>query len=221
MAESHFISTKCCSKCGLQKAEDEFPWHSKKDGRRRADCRECRAIHQAGHHSANKDKINARKAERRDPERESKRNKDWYQRNIGPERAKRAAWRADNLDRARAATAKWRAENPDKQKEAERVWRENNPEAVRLKSLVRRTRILKVGGKLSAGIVDKLMKLQGGLCACCGKSLKGGYHIDHIVPLALEGQNIDSNIQLLTPLCNLQKKARHPIDFMQSRGFLL
>lgn len=35
------------------------------------------------------------------------------------------------------------------------------------------------------------------------------------------GTNTDDNIQLLRKLCNLQKSAKHPVDFMQQRGFLL
>ena len=38
---------------------------------------------------------------------------------------------------------------------------------------------------------------------------------------ALGGLNADSNMQLLRAECNLQKSAKHPVDFMQSRGFLL
>ena len=43
----------------------------------------------------------------------------------------------------------------------------------------------------------------------------------HIIPLALGGANDDLNVQLLTPDCNQRKKAQHPVDYMQSQGFLL
>lgn len=36
-----------------------------------------------------------------------------------------------------------------------------------------------------------------------------------------DGSNTDDNIQLLCKTCNLSKGAKHPIDFMQSKGFLL
>jgi len=45
--------------------------------------------------------------------------------------------------------------------------------------------------------------------------------MDHIVPLAKGGKNIDSNIQLTCPKCNLEKNSKDPIEFMQSRGYLL
>ena len=42
-----------------------------------------------------------------------------------------------------------------------------------------------------------------------------------IKPLARGGTNQRTNLQLLCPPCNLSKSAKDPIDFMQSRGFLL
>jgi 5-methylcytosine-specific restriction endonuclease McrA len=93
---------------------------------------------------------------------------------------------------------------------ADRIYRQN-----------RRTRKLGNGGKLSKGLADKLFKLQKGRCACCRELLGLDYHLDHKMPLALDGKNIDDNIQLLCPFCNLSKGSKHPIDFMQSKGFLL
>src|SRR5574340_787097 len=77
------------------------------------------------------------------------------------------------------------------------------------------------GMKLSSDISSKLFKLQKGKCACCGKRLGDDYHLDHIMPLALGGTNTDDNIQLLRAECNLQKHAKHPVEFMRQRGFLL
>ena len=37
----------------------------------------------------------------------------------------------------------------------------------------------------------------------------------------LGGKNIDSNVQLLRSECNYKKAAKHPIDYMQSKGMLL
>lgn len=69
--------------------------------------------------------------------------------------------------------------------------------------------------------IDRLMFAQKGRCACCRSSIKAGYHVDHIKPIALGGSNWPHNIQLLCQPCNQQKSATHPIDFMQKRGFLL
>jgi 5-methylcytosine-specific restriction endonuclease McrA len=77
------------------------------------------------------------------------------------------------------------------------------------------------GGILSVGLAEKLFELQKGKCACCGQPLGEKYHMDHILPIVLGGPNEDWNIQLLRQRCNQQKHAKHPVDFMQSRGFLL
>lgn len=101
------------------------------------------------------------------------------------------------------------------------IYRSSNKGKALARSHNRRARILSVGGKISSGLADKLMKLQHGKCACCGKNLNGKFHLDHIVPIYLGGENKDSNMQLLLPTCNLQKNAKHPVTFMQSKGFLL
>jgi len=41
------------------------------------------------------------------------------------------------------------------------------------------------------------------------------------MPLALGGKNEDWNIQLLRAECNSRKGAKHPIVYMQEKGFLL
>ena len=75
----------------------------------------------------------------------------------------------------------------------------------------------------AAACIDasKRFRLQRGKCACCRVSIADGYHVDHIQPLALGGSNDKTNLQLLCPTCNTKKSAKHPIDFMQSRGLLL
>lgn len=117
--------------------------------------------------------------------------------------------------------AEYRADNKEKIAQAGRIYRENNKDAIRSLKANRRAKKREAGGSLSNGIVDRLMALQRGRCACCGKRLGDSFHLDHIMPLALGGSNTDANIQLLTARCNMQKRAKHPVDFMQQRGFLL
>lgn len=100
--------------------------------------------------------------------------------------------------------------NYSKNKDRHRVYRNN-----------RRARKLNAGGKHSINDVKKLLALQQWMCACCRISIKESYHIDHIMPLAKGGTNNKENIQLLCPSCNLMKKDKYPIDFMQQQGFLL
>lgn len=102
------------------------------------------------------------------------------------------------------------------------IWRKENPDAVKVHGQNRRARKKGNGGKLSKGLFDKLFKLQKGKCACCKTNLtKVKVHMDHVIPIAKGGLNIDSNIQLLCQLCNQKKHAKDPIDFMQQNGFLI
>ena len=141
------------------------------------------------------------------------------------------AWNANNREKVNARTAAWKAANPEKVKayaanNSEKIkaqavaWLRANPESVRIRYQNRRAQ-KNVSGTLSKGLAKKLFQLQKGKCPCCQQPLGDNYHLDHIVPLALGGSNTDDNIQLLRATCNHQKHAKHPIDFMQSKGFLL
>lgn len=126
-----------------------------------------------------------------------------------------------NREQNRLRKAVYSAANSAKIVAKVAAWRKLNPAAHRISDHNRRATVNKYGGVLTRGLADKLFKLQRGKCVCCGMSLKDGYHMDHIVPLALGGLNVDSNIQLLRPRCNNQKSMKHPIKFMQERGLLL
>jgi len=118
-----------------------------------------------------------------------------------------------NSEKIKLRVAKYKRDNPDKVAE----FRKNetpNPECKRRNKHIRRAREFGNNDIPSKNIEQLLYTLQKGLCACCGKSLDAGYHVDHIIPLALGGRNIDGNLQLLTPKCNLRKGAKHPLDVM-------
>ncbi|MBC7680751.1 MAG: HNH endonuclease [Ferruginibacter sp.] len=105
-----------------------------------------------------------------------------------------------------------------KDSERTRNYRKNNPEKVREFSSKRRG--LKTGA-LPSGTVSRIGMLQRWMCAICTAGIKGKFHADHITPLARGGKHEPLNIQLLCPTCNVRKSAKDPIDYMQSRGFLL
>lgn len=99
-----------------------------------------------------------------------------------------------------------------------RSYRRRFPEKVREFSKRRQGRKL---GRLPRGTIKRIGELQRWKCAACRESLKNGYHVDHIVALAMGGEHKQSNLQLLCPTCNVRKSAKDPIDFMRARGFLL
>ena len=158
--------------------------------------------------SSNPDKVNAQRARYRESHRELNiaRTEAWSKANPGKAKARSAEWHKNNPERAKALMDKFFAKNPG----AMASYRQN-----------RRARKNSSNGKISAGMAQKLFKLQKGKCPCCKQELGDNFHLDHVIPLALGGSNTDDNMQLLRAKCNQQKHAKHPVDFMQERGYLL
>lgn len=102
-----------------------------------------------------------------------------------------------------------------------RDWFEKNKDYAKLKWHERRARIKGNGGSHTSNDIQEILESQKHKCVACGVSIKSKRHIDHIIPLSKGGTNDKTNIQLLCPSCNIAKKDKHPIDFMQSKGFLL
>lgn len=136
-------------------------------------------------------------------------------------RANRAAYRDSNKEAIRARQAARRAANPEKMRAYSAAYAAANPEARRTYEANRRARKRNAEGSHTAADVNTLFTLQKGKCACCKTSIKDGCHVDHIMPLVKCGSNDKYNLQLLCPTCNMSKNAKDPIEFMQSRGFLL
>ena len=215
--------TRFCPKCQIETERNK-----------KGDCKPCDKVRSAAWRAANSEKLKAHRVENLEKINIERRawaaaNKEKVQasnlnfRKANPEkiRAISMAYRKANHEKVIAATKAWRAANQDKTKAYSLEYAEKNAESRRIWQQNRRSRELFNGGKLSKGLAEKLFQLQKGKCPCCKQPLGNNYHLDHIVPLALGGSNTDNNIQLLRKQCNNQKSAKHPIDFMQQRGFLL
>lgn len=175
------------------------------------------------YYAANADRILESKARERQeqPEKLRKRYAAWAAANSDKKKASYAAWVAANREKRAKDLSEYRKKNADRIAASRAEWNAKNPERVRVHKANRRARMLESGGELSPDLASRLYKLQHGKCACCGQPLGKNYHMDHILPLALGGTNTDDNIQLLRPKCNFEKHAKHPVDFMRSRGLLL
>jgi len=215
--------SKKCSKCGVEKHVSEFSKARDIKSGIRGVCRACQSVSKRRWDLAN-------------TERKKSYAVAWHVSNKDKQNSLSAAWRAANQDRVKESFTAWYAANKDKRsltisasrsenlelaRLRESAYRAENPEMHRTAANNRRARKLKAGGTLSQGLSAKLFKLQKGKCPCCKQSLGDDYHLDHKMPLALGGSNTDDNIQLLRSICNKQKHAKHPVAFMQSRGFLL
>lgn len=77
------------------------------------------------------------------------------------------------------------------------------------------------GGKLKWAEVKKLLEVQKYKCMNCGACIKKKSHADHIVPVAMGGKSVISNMQMLCPPCNIRKSDKHPVDWAMENGRLV
>lgn len=135
---------------------------------------------------------------------------------------KAAAYRAANPDATKRQNARRRAANPELARQQSREWFAANPDKRAIYEQNRRAKKRENGGRLSPGLKGRLYLSQRGACACCRQLfVEGDLHMDHIMPLSKGGAHADANMQLLCQPCNQSKYAKHPVDFMQERGYLL
>lgn len=202
------MPAKHCKKC---QAETER--------NKRGECKACVQAYAAAWRAANSDNLKVYRLLNKDKRMAAK--AIYRAANKEKTKASDAAYRVANADKIKASRAARHAANPEKAKSHVATWKAANPEAVRIMCHNYRARKAESGGVLSPGLAARLFKLQGGKCPCCKQPLGKDFHLDHKMPLALGGLNIDDNIQLLCQRCNSQKGSKHPVDFMQSRGYLL
>jgi 5-methylcytosine-specific restriction endonuclease McrA len=131
-------------------------------------------------------------------------------------------WLANNQEKVKKHRTEYykRPEVKEKTKEWYKQWYEAHPEA---RSHYERKRKAKKRDAVGSHTREDIIRLyfqQKHKCVVCRVHIDM-YHVDHIMPLSLGGSNAIGNIQLLCPTCNLQKHTKHPVDFMQERGFLL
>jgi 5-methylcytosine-specific restriction endonuclease McrA len=113
----------------------------------------------------------------------------------------------------------WKAKNRHKV----RAWKKASA-SERIAKKLRKRKGRTSSNALGRGVTRhclSLLVLQRGRCAVCRVDLGRGKHLDHVIPLAAGGRHEVGNFQWLCPSCNLAKSAKHPVEFMQSRGFLL
>ena len=232
--DSAECTTKVCSKCKVCKPVSEFHKRSSRKSGICARCKECVSVYTSRRYEENKEAFKARGIAwyAANKERMKVAKAAYCAANAEMVAAKKTAWRTANPERVRAAKLAWAKANPDsyvtyyknnkdRLKALRAAWRDANRDKTQEYRSNRRARKSALGGVLSRGLSEKLFLLQKGKCPCCGLALGSDYHLDHIVPLALGGTNTDENMQLLRAICNLRKNAKHPVDYMQSRGFLL
>lgn len=110
--------------------------------------------------------------------------------------------------------------NKEKINKANAEYKKKNKPIINACNSSRRAVIRGAKGSFNRSDIDDLLIHQNGKCAYCFINMQE-YHIDHIMPVSLGGDNDKYNIQLLCPSCNLKKGAKHPNDYIYEKGNLL
>ena len=245
MMQANLFSEKRCTKCGEVKTVGMFSKEKRSVDGVRSQCKACISADMAIYTKANKNKkrLYDQEYRQKNAEKLQKDKKVWREENkekLSIYRQIHKQHRADTFKEYCAKNAKllkekraekyyqdpekfrkratdYRRSHPEKLKEYNR----NNKHKLHAHYHKRRARKIAAGGHYSGDDILNLLKRQKNKCLVCKTDISKKYHIDHVMPLALGGTNFITDIQLLCPFCNLSKGAKHPIEFMQSRGFLL
>jgi 5-methylcytosine-specific restriction endonuclease McrA len=133
--------------------------------------------------------------------------------NAGRIQSYNANYYSCNSEEMLARSAAWHLRNPHYSVE----YYAKNVDLCKAKDHRRRARKKGIVGTTSKGLIQLLLSEQGGKCPYCLSNLyEVGHHLDHYMPLALDGRHADENLQLTCPTCNRKKGAKNPIDFLQT-----
>ena len=156
-----------------------------------------------------------------------------YRQHPEPAKARARAYRSADRSARALADKRYRQRNADSVRRTKRRYYERNREDVlarcRTYAVRHRSRYAaykrnyKARKRASVGYhsakdVVRLWHRQRGECARCGvrvgkRPSDGGFHVDHVTPLARGGVNWPRNLQLLCPPCNTSKRHRTPAEF--------
>lgn len=215
--------TKTCTNCGEAKMPSEFGKQASAPDGLKYQCKRCISNKDAAYRALNRDCLRQASAKYRSENQEKIRARKIKEYAANPEKMKayQVAYRLANPQKIKAMTEAYYAKNAEVIKERAAKWAANNPEKLRTGWANRRARKRNAEGSHTAEDIGRLKKMQRYKCAVCAVCIKDAHHVDHVIPLARGGSNWPSNLQLLCPPCNFSKQAKHPVDFMQERGFLL
>lgn len=120
-------------------------------------------------------------------------------------RAKAQAYRDKNPDYVKKHNDK---RDPQAMRDSAKAWRAANPDAVKAMKASRRGL-----GKFPKNVWPYLIETFGAVCLKCGAT--ESLTLDHVVPVALGGENTIENAQILCHSCNASKGHRSSADYRE------
>lgn len=204
----------------------------------KCDCVECNNMRNYQYRSIpeNKEKARLRTSEWRDDkgiENVYASNEEWKIKTYGSTAEYWKVYNSKNSDARSSQSKDYYSRNKDVISAKGKEYRDKNPDAIKERKLKhytenkdlyyaanrrRRAREKDAYGTHTAKDVALILIAQDYKCVYCGVALTDGYHVDHIMPLALKGSNWPSNLQCLCPTCNLCKSDKHPDDWHKEIG---
>lgn len=193
-------SSRQCSRCGTL-----WPYTLEYFYSRGRVCRQCQRRYAAEYRKANPEKVKAA-------------TKRWREQNREHVLAYLRQWHAEHPgenSKRRDYKKEWSARNRAALSEYYKAYKKQHADKVAESCRKRYARKRASDGDLSTEDVDAQRLRQKGRCFYCGAPLAGGRaeHVDHVVPLALGGEHVASNIVVACAPCNCSKGAKHPMDF--------
>lgn len=201
--EPLIAAERTCTGCLRLLPSEMFPRRFGKPELSTARCKECVSARGKAHYNTHTEELDAKRALWTANGRENR-----------LECTRR--WRAKNLEHRREYNRRWNAEH--RQVNIDRVtrWVQENPEKAREQRRLRKARKNGSGGNFSEADWERLKAQYDWRCLACGvQEPEVALQADHVVPLAMGGFNIISNIQPLCPFHNNSKWKRF-IDYRPS-----
>lgn len=198
MCNTHGMKT--CTKCGVEKPEEDFPRdRTRKDGLHPW-CKPC------GH----------------------KRRNAWYEKNRETNLAYQAEWRKANPETKKAGDKRWREANIERKLAIDAAWRDANRDYLaayfrehfqankadpgyKAKRLTHKQtrRARELNAFVETVVFDVILQRDRGHCGICGDPvMENTAELDHVIPLAAGGTHEPENIQLAHRACNRRKGAK-------------
>jgi 5-methylcytosine-specific restriction endonuclease McrA len=132
--------------------------------------------------------------------------------------AQKGRQRTDNM---RASARAYNQRNKAKVSAITKRWSLKNREKIKEYCRRRRAIVKASEGTFTKEDIARIRKSQSDRCGFCKIRLRGGGHLDHIVPASKGGTSYPSNLQWLCASCNSGKRDRDQIEFARSKGLLL